>query len=70
MPELFYPASTVIILDSPMVVCGSGLRRNDGIVIMFNRTEVEITYMRNLVFRLLDSFSKVPLRGIRGRCWI
>jgi len=36
MPELFYPASTVIILDS-------GLRRNDGLVIMFNRTEVEIS---------------------------
>jgi len=42
MPELFYPASTVIILDSPPVVFGSGLRRNDGIVIMLNRTEVEI----------------------------
>jgi len=35
MPELCYPASTVIILDS-------GLRRNDGRVNMFYRTEVEL----------------------------
>jgi len=42
MPELFYPASTVIILDSPPVVFGSGVRRNDGFLIMFNLTEVEL----------------------------
>jgi len=44
MPELFYPASTVIIiLDTPTVVYGSGLRRNDGLVIMFYSTKVELT---------------------------
>jgi len=42
MPELFYPASTVIILDTPTVVCGSGLRRNDGLLTIFYSTEVEL----------------------------
>jgi len=37
MPELFYPASTVII------ILDSGLRRNDGLVIMFYSTKVELT---------------------------
>jgi len=36
MPELFYPASTVII------ILDSGLRRNDGLVIMFYSTKVEL----------------------------